>query len=59
MPSAFGYVAAGLLALAAIVGGIVLIVFGVRSYIDKVEGFDRFSAPASEEVVLDEGGHSI
>ena len=59
MPSALGYVVAGLLALAAIAGGILLIVFGIRSYIDKVEGFDRFTAPGSEEVDLGEGGHSI
>ncbi len=59
MPSVTGYVVAGLLALAAIAGGILLIVFGIRSYIDKVEGFDRFTAPDSEEVDLGEGGHSI
>ena len=59
MPSALGYVVAALLALAAIVAGVLLIVSGVRSYIDRVEGFDRFTAPDSEAVLLDEGGHSI
>jgi hypothetical protein len=59
VPSALGYVVAALLALAAIVAGVALIVSGIRSYIDKVEGFDRFTAPDSEVVVLDEGGHSI
>jgi hypothetical protein len=59
VPSALGYVVAALLALAAIVAGVALIVSGIRSYIDKVEGFDRFTPPDSAVVVLDEGGHSI
>jgi hypothetical protein len=54
-----GYVLAGLLTLAGIAGGIVLIVAGIRSYVDKVEGFERFEAPGSQAVDLEEGGHSI
>ena len=59
MPSIVGYVAAVLLALLGIVAGIALIVSGVRTYIDKVEGFERFPAPGSEEIALDDGGYSI
>ena len=37
-----------------------LIVSGIRSYIDKVEGFERFAVPDSRAVELDEdGGYSI
>jgi hypothetical protein len=60
MPSIAGYVLAVLLAVAGIAAGIALIVSGVRSYIDKVEGFERFAVPGSEEVTLEEeGGYSI
>jgi hypothetical protein len=59
IPSIVGYVAAVLLALLGIVAGIALIVSGVRTYIDKVEGFERFPAPGSEEIALDDGGYSI
>jgi hypothetical protein len=60
MPSIAGYVAAVLLAILGIVAGIALIVSGIRTYIDKVEGFERFPAPGSEDVTLDEdGGYSI
>jgi hypothetical protein len=55
-----GYVLAGLLTLAGIAAGIVLIVSGIRTYVDKVEGFERFEAPGSRAVnLLDEGGYSI
>jgi hypothetical protein len=60
MPSIVGYVAAALLAVFGIVAGIALIVAGVRSYIDKVEGFERVDVPGSAEVSLeDDGGYSI
>jgi len=52
-------VAAGVLAVAGVVGGIVLIVVGIRSYVDRIEGFERFPVPGSEQVDLDDGGHSI
>jgi hypothetical protein len=55
-----GYVLAGLLTLACIAGGIVLIVSGIRTYIDKVEGFERIDVPGSAQVSLeDDGGYSI
>jgi hypothetical protein len=60
LPSIAGYVAAVLLALAGIVAGVALIVSGIRSYIDKVEGFERFPVPDSQDVTLgDDGGYSI
>jgi hypothetical protein len=58
-PSVLGYVAAVLLFLAGVIGGITLIVVGVQSYVDRIEGFERFSVPGSTRVELDEGGHSI
>jgi hypothetical protein len=55
-----GYVLAGLLTLAGIAGGIALIVSGIRTYVDKVEGFERFEAPATRAITLEEeGGYSI
>ena len=60
MPSAIGYVTAVLLAIAGIVAGIALIVSGIRSYIDKVEGFQRVPVPGTGEIDLrDDGGYSI
>ena len=60
VPSIAGYLLAVLLAVAGVLAGVALIVSGVRSYIDKVEGFERFPVPGSEEVRLDEeGGYSI
>lgn len=60
LPSVAGYVAAVLLAIAGIVAGVALIVSGIRTYIDRVEDFERFPAPGSEDVRLDEdGGYSI
>jgi hypothetical protein len=58
-PSIAGYVAAAVVAVALVVAGVVVIATGWTAYEDKVEGFDRFPAPGSEEVSLDEGGHSI
>jgi hypothetical protein len=55
-----GYVLAGLLAIAGIAAGIALIVSGIRTYVDKVEGFERFEAPGRRAVTLsEEGGYSI
>jgi hypothetical protein len=59
VPSVFGYVAAALLAVLGIAAGIALIVSGIHSYIDKVEGFERVDVPGSAEVALDDGGYSI
>jgi hypothetical protein len=59
VPSITGYVLAGLLTVAGIAAGVVLIVSGIRSYIDKVEGFERFDVPGSGELVLDDGGYSV
>ena len=59
VPSIAGYLLAALLAVAGIVAGVALIVSGIRSYIDKVEGFERFPVPDSRAVELDDGGHSI
>jgi hypothetical protein len=59
MPSIAGYVLAVLLAVAGIVAGVALIVSGIRSYIDKVEGFERVAVPGSADVSLDDGGYSI
>ena len=60
MPSIVGYVAAGLLVVFGIAAGIALIVAGIRTYIDKVEGFERVDVPGSAEVSLeDDGGYSI
>jgi hypothetical protein len=55
-----GYVVAGLLAVVGVAAGVALVVAGIRSYIDRIEGFERFPVPGSEEVTLDEdGGYSI
>ncbi|HKH25380.1 MAG TPA: hypothetical protein VKA42_07950, partial [Acidimicrobiales bacterium] len=60
MPSIAGYILAVLLAVAGIVAGVALIVTGIRSYIDKVEGFERVAVPGSEAVTLShDGGYSI
>lgn len=60
VPSIVGYVLAVLVAVAGIVAGVALVVSGIRSYIDKVEGFERLPVPGSEEVRLDEeGGYSV
>jgi hypothetical protein len=59
VPSVTGYVLAGLLTLAGIAGGVLLIVSGIRTYVDKVEGFERFEAPDSRALDLGEGGYSI
>jgi hypothetical protein len=60
MPSIVGYVAGALLAVFGVVAGITLIVSGIRTYIDKVEGFERVDVPDSAEVSLeDDGGYSI
>jgi hypothetical protein len=60
MPSIVGYVAAILVAITGIVGGIALIVGGIRDYIDKVEGFERVDVPGSAQVSLEDvGGYSI
>lgn len=60
MPSIAGYVAAALVAVLGIAAGIALIVSGIRTYIDKVEGFERVDVPGSAEVSLeDDGGYSI
>jgi hypothetical protein len=54
-----GYVLAGLLTVVGIAGGIALIVSGIRTYVDKVEGFQRFEAPDTRAYALEEGGYSI
>lgn len=54
-----GYVLAGLLVLLGVAAGIALIVSGIRTYVDKVEGFERFEAPDTRAFALEEGGYSI
>jgi hypothetical protein len=59
VPTIAGYLIAGCLVIAGISVGVGLIVSGIRTYVDKVEGFQRFEAPGSLAVNLAEGGHSI
>ena len=60
MPSIVGYVAAALVFVLGIAAGIALIVSGIRTYIDKVEGFERVDVPGTAQVSLeDDGGYSI
>jgi hypothetical protein len=60
LPSIAGYVLAAVVAAGGIALGIVLIISGIRSYIDKVEGFERVDVPSSAEVSLgDTGGYSL
>jgi hypothetical protein len=60
VPSIAGYVIAVVVAVGGIALGIVLIISGIRSYIDKVEGFERVDVPGSAEVSLgDAGGYSL
>jgi hypothetical protein len=60
VPSIAGYVLAVLLAVVGIAVGVALIVSGIRTYIDKVEGFERFPVPGSQQITLDDdGGYSI
>lgn len=60
VPSIAGYVLAVLLAIIGIAAGIALIVSGIRTYIDNVEGFERVEVPGSEPITLDDdGGYSI
>jgi hypothetical protein len=59
-PSVWWFVVAGGLALAGVVGAIVLWVTGVMRLTDRVDDFTRIDVPGSGEVSIDDpGGYSI
>lgn len=58
-PSAVWYGVAGVLAVAAIAIGVVLIVVGIVEYDDRIEDFQRVPAPGSGTLTfLDDGGYT-
>jgi hypothetical protein len=58
--SRWGYAVAAVLAVAGVAVGIVLVVLGVTSYVDRVEGFQRVAWPGSGEVRFDDdGGYTL
>ena len=58
-PSLWWFGFAALVAMVGIVVAIVLVVVGARSFLDRIDDFDRVAVPGNRQVELGTGGYSV